>query len=244
MLNIMQPVKQVILVLGSWGTKAPCPSSLRPMYAVLGLKRMAMTHTAEDRVAAMWKVQLLNGVAPTQFSGHPADFPFFRDQVRTHLESELLTDAQRVMYLPKFLTGEAIEVVNRNRGCSYEEILKTLEDRFGQAVQVTQAWIEELVGGPKFESGDNVSLLNFAEKLNTATKILKGEFDHEANVATNFKRIVNRLPDELIIKWQGVNYNIVQLGRSAKLQDIASFVKKQALMKNNPGIWNAVTKER
>ena len=45
MLNIMQPVKHVILVLGSWGTKAPWPSSLRPMYAVLGLKRMAMTHT-------------------------------------------------------------------------------------------------------------------------------------------------------------------------------------------------------
>ena len=148
------------------------------------------------------------------------------------------------MYLPKFLTGETLEVVNRNRGRSYEEILKTLEERFGQAVQVTQACIEELVGGLKFESGDNVSLLNFAEKLNTATQILKGEFDHKANVATNLKQIVNWLLDDLIIKWQGVNYNIVQLGRSAKLQDIASFVKKQALMKNSPGIWNAVTKER
>lgn len=93
-----------------------------------------------------------------------------------------------------------------------------------------------MVGGPKFESGDSVSLLNFAEKLNTATKIFKGDFEHEANVATNLKRIVNRLPHDLIIKWQSVNYNIVQLGLTAKLQDIASFVimKKQALMKNNP----------
>ena len=190
--------------------------------------------TPKDHIAAMWKIQLLNGVTPTQFSGHPADFPFFRDEVRTHLESELLTDAQRVMYLPKFLTGEALEVVNRNRGCSYEELLKTLEERFGQAVQVTQACIEELVDGPKFESGDSVSLLNFLEKLNTATKILKGEFEHEANVATNLKRIVNRLPHDLIIKWQSMNYNIVGLGRTAKLQDITSFVKKQALMKNDP----------
>ena len=138
------------------------------------------------------------------------------------------------MYLPKFLTGDALEVVNRNRGCSYEELLKTLEERFGQAVQVTQACIEELVAGPKLDSGDNVSLLNFAEKLNTATKILKGEFEHEANVATNLKRIVNRLPHDLIVKWQGVNYDIVRLGRAAKLQDIANFVKKQALIKNDP----------
>lgn len=79
-----------------------------------------------------------------------------------------------------------------------------------------------------------MSLLNFAEKLNTATKILKGDFEHETNVTTNLKRIVNRLPHDLIIKWQSVNYNIVQLGRTAKLQDIASSVKKQALMKNDP----------
>lgn len=58
-------------------------------------------HAPKDHVAAMWKIQLLNGVTPTQFSGHPADFPFFRDQIWTHLERELLTDAQRVMYHPK-----------------------------------------------------------------------------------------------------------------------------------------------
>ena len=71
-----------------------------------------------------------------------------------------------------------------------------------------------------------MSLLNFSEKLITATKILKGYFEHEANVATNLKRIVNRLPHDLIVKWQSVNYDIVRLGRAAKLQDIASFVKK------------------
>ena len=80
----------------------------------------------------MWKVQLLNGIAPTQFNGNPADFPVFREQTRTHLESELLTDAQRIEYLPKFLKGEALEVIERNRGCSYKDLMKTLEDRFGK----------------------------------------------------------------------------------------------------------------
>ena len=68
-------------------------------------------NTPKDHVAAMWKVQLLKGITPTQFSGNPVDFHFFRHQVRTHLERELLTDTEHVNYLPKFLKGEALEVI-------------------------------------------------------------------------------------------------------------------------------------
>lgn len=60
-------------------------------------------NTPKDHVAAMWKIQLLNGTTLTQFGGNPADFPFFREHTRTYLESELLNDAQRVEYFPKFL---------------------------------------------------------------------------------------------------------------------------------------------
>ena len=56
-------------------------------------------------------------------------------------QSPLPKHPQTNMYLPKFLAGEAFEVVNRNTGCSYDNLLKTLEGRFGQAVQVTQACI-------------------------------------------------------------------------------------------------------
>ena len=92
-------------------------------------------------------------------------FPFFRDQVLTHLETDLLTNLQRVEYLPKFRKGEALEVIERNRGCSYYDPMKTLEERFGRPVQVSQACIEGLVSGPKLIPGDNMSLLKFSEKL-------------------------------------------------------------------------------
>ena len=68
-----------------------------------------------DPVAAMWKAQMHSGMQPTWFNGNPVDFPLFRD---------LRTDAQRVEYLPKFVTGEALEVVNGNRGCSFNDIMK------------------------------------------------------------------------------------------------------------------------
>ena len=191
-------------------------------------------HAPHDPVAAMWKAQMLSGMQPTRFSGNPVDFPFFREQMRTHLESDLLTDAQRVEYLPKFVTGEALEVVKRNRGCSFNDIMKTLEERFGQTIRVTQACIEDLVAGTRLTYGDNIGLMNFSEKLNTATKILQGDIEREANVATNLKRIVSRLPNDLIIKWQNENYEIVKSGRSPRLKDIAAFVKRQASIRNDP----------
>ena len=112
--------------------------------------------------------------------------------------------------------------------------MKTLEERFGKPIQVSQACIDGLVSGPKLASGDNVSLLNFVEKLNAATKILKGDIEHEASVATNLRRIVSRLPNDLVAKWQTENSEIVSRGKSARLQDIANFVKRQASIRNDP----------
>ena len=140
-------------------------------------------------------------------------------------------------YLPKFVTGEALDVVKRNRGCSFSDVIKTLEERYGQTIRVTQACIEELVSGSKLAYGDNVALLNFSEKLNSATKILKGNVEREASVATNLKRIVERLPYDLVRKWQTVNYEITQQGKTAHLKDISEFVKKQAAIRNDPVYW-------
>ena len=56
------------------------------------------------------------------------------------------------------------------------------------------------------------------------TRILKGDVEREASVATNLRRIVNRLPNDLILKWQTVNYELVKSGRSAGLKDVAEFV--------------------
>lgn len=104
--------------------------------------------------------------------------------------------------------------------------MKTREERFGRPIQVSKAYIEDLVSGPELVPGDNVSLLNFSEKLNAATKILHGCVECEASVATNLRKIVNRVPNDLVAKWQTGNYEIVSCRRTTRLQDIAKFVKK------------------
>ena len=57
-----------------------------------------------------------------------------------------------------------------------------------------------IVAVPRLTYGENIGLVNFSEKMNTATKILQGNIEREANVATNFKSIVSRLPNDPIIK--------------------------------------------
>lgn len=76
--------------------------------------------------------------------------------------------------------------------------------------------------------------LIFSEKLNAATKILQGDVEREASAATNIRKIVNRLPNDLIAKWQTENYEIVSRHGAARLQNIAKFVKKQASIRNDP----------
>ena len=215
------------------------PDSIKPLqsFRVPGVKpSQSVTrsdHVPRDPVAAMWKAQMLSGKRARQFSGNPVDFPSFREQIRTHLEGDLLNDAQRVEYLPKFVTGEALEVIKRNRGCSFSDIIETLKERFGQTTRVTQECIEDLVSGPKLTYGDNIGLMNLSEKLIAATRILQGGVEREASVATNLRRIVSRLPNDLIIKWQNENYDIVKGGRSPRLKDIAAFVKRQASISND-----------
>ena len=64
--------------------------------------------------------------------------------------------------------------------------------------------------------------MNFAEKLSTATKILQGDIECEANVATNLKRIVGHLPNDLVIQWQNKNYEILKKERSLRRKEIAN----------------------
>ena len=49
--------------------------------------------------------------------------------------------------------------------------------------------------------------MNFTEKLNAATRILQGDVEREPSVVMNLRRIVSRLPNDLIAKWQSDNYH-------------------------------------
>ena len=72
----------------------------------------------------------------------PQTFQSLEEGFETTLEDGLLSDAQKIEFMPKFVTGEAYDVVERSARCSYEDIVANLEDRYGQPATVATACIE------------------------------------------------------------------------------------------------------
>ena len=95
------------------------------------------------------KVTTLQAMQPVKFSRSAAVFPVFRRRIEDNLEDGFLSDAKKIEFLPKFVTGEAYDVVSRSAGCSYEDIVANLEDRYGQPATVAAACIQELTVGPR-----------------------------------------------------------------------------------------------
>ena len=172
---------------------------------------------------------------PIKFSGNPTDYPTFRNRLRDNLEDGILNDNQKLEFLPKFLSGEAYEVVERVSGCSYHSVLRILHQRYGQPAAVAAACIESLTKTPKLQNNDYTGLLNFAEKLEAASKKLSRHYELEASTMANLRQIVTHLPNYLVNKWGEVSYSIPEKEGIAQLSDLSKFVRRQAAIKNDPG---------
>ena len=83
-----------------------------------------------------------------------------------------MSDSQKLELLPKFVTGEVYEVIERVAGCSYEAIMEILHERYGNPAAVAAACIENLTNGPKLSNNDYTGLRNLAEQLELAAKKL------------------------------------------------------------------------
>ncbi|KAK3727750.1 hypothetical protein QZH41_005214 [Actinostola sp. cb2023] len=193
--------------------------------------------------AVMMKLTMLQAMQPIKFTGNPADYPTFRNRLKDNLEDGILSDTQKSEFLPKFLSGETYEVAERISGCSYEDTMKILEQRYGQPGTVAAACIENLTRGPKLQNTDYTGLRNFAEQLESASRKLLGAYESEVSATTNLKQIISRLPNYLINKWGDTSYNIRERGAAPKLSDLAAFVKRQAAIKNDPCFVNSGSTE-
>ena len=168
------------------------------------------------------QTSMFQGMHPIKFSGNPSDYPTFRNRLRNNLEDGILNDSQKLKLLPKFLSGEAYEVVERVSGCSYDSVLRFLHERYGKPAAVAAACIESFTKGPKLQNNDYTGLLNFAEQLEAASKKLLGHYELEASTMANLRQIVTRLPNYLVNKWGEVSYSIREKGGIPRLSDLFS----------------------
>ena len=102
-----------------------------------------------DSTVVLLKLTMLQAMQSVKFSGNPIDYPTFRARLRDNLEDEVLSDSQKLKFLPKFVIGEVYEVIERVAGCSYEAIMEILHERYGNPAAVAAACIGSLTNGPK-----------------------------------------------------------------------------------------------
>ena len=81
------------------------------------------------------RVTTLQAMQPVKFIGSTADFSVVGRRIRDNLEDVFLSDAQKIEFLPEFGTAEAYNVVARSAGCSYEDIVADLEDRYANQLR-------------------------------------------------------------------------------------------------------------
>lgn len=97
-----------------------------------------------DSTVVLLKLTMLQAMQPVKFSGNPSDNHTFRERLHDNLEDEVLSDSEKLEFLPKFVNGEVYEALERVAGCSYEAIKEILRERYGNPAAVAAACIENL----------------------------------------------------------------------------------------------------
>ncbi|XP_028418048.1 uncharacterized protein LOC114544531 [Dendronephthya gigantea] len=118
----------------------------------------------------------------------------------------------------------------------YEEARKLLKERYGKEYRVAAAHLQRLVDGPPIKSEDANALQQFSIQLTSCTNTLeKIGYLHKLNNSENLKRIVERLPYAMRVKWRDTVDRIVEIQqRDVTIKDINKFVTAKARAANHP----------
>ena len=117
----------------------------------------------------------------------------------------------------------------------YNVAKKLLKERFGYPYTIATSFVKSVTDGASIKPADGVELLAFPDQLRDCENTLKaiGYLD-EINSADNLKRIVQRLPYHLRVKWLGKAQALLEAGERPRRHHIPQFVMTGAKTANNP----------
>ena len=178
------------------------------------------------------------------FSGNPIDYCDFIRSFEHLIESKTSSPSARLYYLIQHTSGPAQELMksclSMREDESYTAARKLLKDRFGQNYRVAAAHIQRLIEGPPIKHEDGSALQQFAIQLTSCTNVLEkiGYLD-KLNNSENLKKIIDRLPYSMRVKWRdNVDRIIENNARDANIKDINEFVTAKARATTHPVFGN------
>ncbi|CAH8494788.1 unnamed protein product [Dicrocoelium dendriticum] len=167
------------------------------------------------------------------FDGHPADYWRFVKQFEFYVESKVVDDGRRLLYLIHYCKGRARLAIGNcvmlPPGQGYERARRILRDLFGQAHYIARASIEGLLQGAKSIPNNADALSELAIKMENCHITLK-QMNYEADVdsSTTLEEIVRALPKPLQYKWAEIVDQLTLSGHEPSFLNLTTFVSSRA----------------
>ncbi|XP_028415393.1 uncharacterized protein LOC114538415 [Dendronephthya gigantea] len=141
------------------------------------------------------------------FSGNPVDYCDFIRSFEHLIESKTTSPSARLYYLVQHTSGSVQELMksclSMKEDEGYAEARKLLKERYGKEYRVAAAHLQRLVDGPPIKSEDANALQQFSIQITSCTNTLeKIGYLHKLNNSENLKKIVERLPYAMRVKWR------------------------------------------
>ena len=182
------------------------------------------------------------------FSGNPIDYLDFIRAFEHQVERKTPTPSARLYYLVQHTKGPVQELM---KSClsmrddqGYQEAKRLLKERYGQSYKIAAAHVRRLVDGPAIRADDGSALQQFSIQLTSCVNTLR-EIGYISKLDShdNLKKIIDRLPYSLRIKWRDTVDRIVEAdGRDVTVTDIMKFVTARARAATHP-VFGKVTTE-
>ena len=168
------------------------------------------------------------------FDGDPRDYHRFISAFKHVVEDNTDDEATRLNLLTEYTTGEAQLLV---KGCQqlphdqgFSKAMELLASNFGNANDIAQSIINDLLTGPSVQAGDVSALTQFSRDLQRAELTLRSlNYTSDINSVSNLKQFAGRLPTPLRSKWSYKSYKIsMQSSSIATFADFSAFVLEEA----------------
>ena len=174
------------------------------------------------------------------FTGDPIEYCDFIRAFENLVESKTSSSSARLYYLLQYTSGHVQDLV---RSClamredvGYSEARRLLAERYGQPFKIATAYVDRVINGQPIRAEDGPALQRFSILLTSCTNTLNeiGYLNRLEN-PESLRKIVDRLPYPLRLKWRDVVDTIAQKeGRDPNLHDITNFVEAKSRVTNHP----------
>ena len=194
---------------------------------------MARLTTSIDSIVTKSSLPPLDVV---KFSGNPCEYFRFKSRFEEMVDTQNISEAQKMSRLLQFLDGPARSAVAGFEGVpgGLGKALKMLQQRFGQPHIVAKACVDALVDGPNISNNDGQGLQEFADRSRTLYETLRSLNALSEMNMSNLAKMSGKLPVVLQIKWRDEALRIRERKGFSTLEDLVEFTERHAKAANDP----------